>query len=154
MTSRFRIAVGLLATVLLVLPLASRAQDGKTAAKPASAEKPAKPAAPADVTTQGAVTVGGQPIAYTAVAGTLTVGSTDVQDAQLGWMASRSRAASWRWPSPRSPRMQLLLRACFTWPTSRRMPRRKTGPSPSFITAVRAVPRSGCTWVRWAPSTW
>ena len=84
MTSRFRIAVGLLATVLLVLPLASRAQDGKTAAKPASAEKPAEPAAPADVTTQGEVSVGGRQIAYNAVAGTITVGATDEQDAQLG----------------------------------------------------------------------
>ena len=84
MTSRFRIAVGLLATVLLVLPLASRAQDGKTAAKPASAEKPAEPAPPADVTTQGEVSVGGRQIAYNAVAGTITVGATDEQDAQLG----------------------------------------------------------------------
>jgi len=84
MTSRFRIAVGLLATVLLALPLASRAQDGKTAAKPASAEKPAEPTAPADVTTQGEVSVGGRQIAYNAVAGAITVGGTDEQDAQLG----------------------------------------------------------------------
>ena len=39
---------------------------------------------PADSTTQGAIDVGGQHIAYTAIAGTITVGSTDVQDAQLG----------------------------------------------------------------------
>jgi len=37
----------------------------------------------ADSTTEGTVTVGGQAIAYKAVAGTLTVGSTDVQDATL-----------------------------------------------------------------------
>ncbi len=37
-----------------------------------------------DSTTEGAVTVGGQAIAYTAVAGTLTVGSNDQQDAMLG----------------------------------------------------------------------
>jgi carboxypeptidase C (cathepsin A) len=42
------------------------------------------PAAPtADSTTEGTVTVGGQAIAYRAVAGTLTVGSTDAQDATL-----------------------------------------------------------------------
>jgi carboxypeptidase C (cathepsin A) len=39
---------------------------------------------PADSTTEGSVTVGGQAIAYRAVAGTLTVGSTDSQDAMLG----------------------------------------------------------------------
>ena len=41
-------------------------------------------APPGDSTTEGSVTVGGQPIAYQAVAGTLTVGSTDVQDAMIG----------------------------------------------------------------------
>jgi carboxypeptidase C (cathepsin A) len=37
----------------------------------------------ADSTTDGTVTVGGQKIAYTAIAGTLTVGSSDEQDATL-----------------------------------------------------------------------
>jgi len=41
-------------------------------------------APPADSVTEGSVTVGGQAIAYQAVAGTLTVGSTDVQDAMIG----------------------------------------------------------------------
>ena len=71
----------------LVLTLSVRAQDEKAAATPATAEntaKPAEPAAPADSTTQGSVDVGGQHIAYTAIAGTITVGSTDEQDAQLG----------------------------------------------------------------------
>jgi carboxypeptidase C (cathepsin A) len=40
--------------------------------------------APADSITEGSVTVGGQAIAYKAVAGTLTVGATDAQDALLG----------------------------------------------------------------------
>ena len=39
---------------------------------------------PADSITSGSVTVGGQPIAYRAVAGTITVGATDQQDALLG----------------------------------------------------------------------
>src|SRR5580658_2304745 len=47
-----------------------------------AAEKPVPP--PPDSTTQGSVDVAGQHIAYTAVAGTLTVGANDVQDAQLG----------------------------------------------------------------------
>ncbi|WP_255550784.1 peptidase S10 [Granulicella sp. dw_53] len=41
-------------------------------------------AAPADSTTEGSVTVGGQTIAYKAVAGTITVGATDAQDALIG----------------------------------------------------------------------
>src|ERR1700722_19088881 len=39
---------------------------------------------PADSTTEGTVTVGGQVIGYRAVAGTITVGATDQQDALLG----------------------------------------------------------------------
>ena len=46
--------------------------------------KPAEKAPPADSTTQGAMDARGQHIAYTAVAGTITVGATDDQDSQLG----------------------------------------------------------------------
>ncbi len=50
-----------------------------------STEAEKKPApAPADSTTEGSVTVGGKQIAYTAVAGTLTVGASDTQDATIG----------------------------------------------------------------------
>jgi carboxypeptidase C (cathepsin A) len=50
-----------------------------------STESEKKPnTAPADSTTEGTVTVGGKVIAYRAVAGTLTVGSNDTQDATLG----------------------------------------------------------------------
>ena len=49
------------------------------------APEPATPApAPVDSTTDGTVTVGGKSIAYKAVAGFVTVGSTDAQDAMLG----------------------------------------------------------------------
>ena len=82
-----RFSVALLAAALLLLPAFTRAEDD-TAAKPAAADKAADKTAektlPAEVTTQGSVTVGGKAIAYTAIAGTLTVGSSDVQDAQLG----------------------------------------------------------------------
>jgi carboxypeptidase C (cathepsin A) len=54
-------------------------------AKPAAPDAPKPPAnAIPDSTTEGTVTVAGQRIAYTAVVGTLTVGSTDAQDAMLG----------------------------------------------------------------------
>ena len=52
--------------------------------RPHRRKKPPSPAPPADSTTQGTIDVGGQHIAYTAIAGTITVGSTDGQDAQLG----------------------------------------------------------------------
>jgi carboxypeptidase C (cathepsin A) len=71
----------LLAASLLVVPTFLRAEDAPPAAKPTAAtEKPL----PTEVTTQGTVDAGGQHIAYTAIAGTLTVGATDIQDAQLG----------------------------------------------------------------------
>ncbi|HME07906.1 MAG TPA: hypothetical protein VKG25_12700 [Bryobacteraceae bacterium] len=47
------------------------------------------PIPPADSTTTGSVIVGGQPIAYRAVAGTITVGATDQQDALLGLNGNR-----------------------------------------------------------------
>jgi carboxypeptidase C (cathepsin A) len=43
------------------------------------------PTAAPDSVTEGSVVVGGQTIAYKAVAGTITVGSTDPQDATLGF---------------------------------------------------------------------
>jgi carboxypeptidase C (cathepsin A) len=47
--------------------------------------KPSSMAAPAaDSETEGSITIGGQAFAYRAVAGTLTVGATDVQDATIG----------------------------------------------------------------------
>jgi hypothetical protein len=44
-------AAGLLAAALLVLPFQVRAQEDKSAAKPATPEKPAEAAPPADSTT-------------------------------------------------------------------------------------------------------
>jgi carboxypeptidase C (cathepsin A) len=73
-----------LAASLLLLPTFVHADDETPAAKPAAADKAAEKTPPSEVTTQGAVEVGGQHIAYTAIAGTITVGATDVQDAQLG----------------------------------------------------------------------
>jgi carboxypeptidase C (cathepsin A) len=53
-------------------------------ATPVAPTPPAPPVQP-DSNTEGTVTVGGQAIAYRAVAGTLTVGATDLQDASLGF---------------------------------------------------------------------
>ena len=60
----------------------------ETAEKPDTAKAPTS--APADSVTTGSVTVGGKTIEYQALAGTLTVGANDSQDAMLGldgkWM--------------------------------------------------------------------
>jgi carboxypeptidase C (cathepsin A) len=84
MNRRLSLAAVLCAAAFLLAPFLGRAQDDKTTAKPAPAEKSAEAAPPPDSTTQGTVTARGQQIAYTAIAGTITVGATDEQDAQLG----------------------------------------------------------------------
>jgi carboxypeptidase C (cathepsin A) len=85
MISNLRFAAGFAAVALCLVPASIRAAQD-TSLKPASAEKPVEvAAAQADSTTQGEVTVGGQRIAYTAVAGTITVGATDTQDTQIGF---------------------------------------------------------------------
>ncbi len=86
------VAAGL--ALLSVVPVGMAQDKAAQAAAAASAKKddkmvvevkPATPAPvpPADSTTEGTVTVGGQVIAYKAVAGTLVVGSTDTQDMTL-----------------------------------------------------------------------
>ncbi len=77
------IPVSLLACLILALAgLAWAVQE--QSAKPAEAQKTAESPAPADVTTKGSVEASGQRIDFTAVAGTITVGATDAEDAQLG----------------------------------------------------------------------
>ncbi|MGF7178533.1 S10 family peptidase [Tunturiibacter psychrotolerans] len=58
---------------------------------------------PADSTTEGSVTVGGEKIAYRAVAGTLTVGSTDSQDATLGMDGKMLPDTGEKAPDPEKP---------------------------------------------------
>ena len=56
-----------------------------------------------DAVTDGTVTVGGQTIAYRAVAGTLTVGSSDMQDATLAFDGSLLPDAGVKPPDPEKP---------------------------------------------------
>lgn len=84
MNPLFRRFAVLLGAATLIVSVSARSQDDKAAAKPATQEKAAEPAQPADSTTQGSIDVGGQHIAYTAIAGIITVGATDTEDAQLG----------------------------------------------------------------------
>jgi carboxypeptidase C (cathepsin A) len=58
---------------------------------------------PVDSTTEGSVTVGGQKIVYSAVAGTLTVGSSDSQDAMLGMDGKMLPDTGEKAPDPDKP---------------------------------------------------
>ena len=104
-------ALGALAlgTVLLGVGMArpawaqppSQQDKTKAAEKVAAPVKPAEPATPAaqpDSITENTVTVGGQRIAYRAVAGTITVGSTEAVDGMLGldghWLPDSEMGAS------------------------------------------------------------
>jgi carboxypeptidase C (cathepsin A) len=74
----------LLAASLLIPAALVRGDDDKSKADNKAADKATEKPAATEVTTTGSVDVGGQHILYNAVAGTITVGATDGQDAQLG----------------------------------------------------------------------
>jgi carboxypeptidase C (cathepsin A) len=77
-----RLLAAMFAFAMIVPPVILRADDDeKPAAKPDKGEEKAPPS---DATTPGSIEVGGQRISYSAVVGTVTVGATDTQDAQLG----------------------------------------------------------------------
>ncbi len=70
------------ATTILPGTVARALDDDETPA--VKSDKPEEKAPPSEVTTPGSIEAGGQRITYSAVVGTLTVGATDAQDAQLG----------------------------------------------------------------------
>ena len=80
------LAICVAALVTITPVLAHAAGDDKPSDKAAdkTAEKPAEKTPAQSVTSEGSVDVGGQHILYSALAGTLTVGATNAQDAQLG----------------------------------------------------------------------
>jgi carboxypeptidase C (cathepsin A) len=61
-----------------------RGDDDKSKTDNKAADKAAEKPAATEVTTPGSIDAGGQHILYNAIAGTITVGATDAQDAQLG----------------------------------------------------------------------
>jgi carboxypeptidase C (cathepsin A) len=63
------------------LTFAQDKPEEKSAAAPHTTPSPTTP----DSTTEGSVTIGGQAVAYRAIAGTITVGGTDPQDATIGF---------------------------------------------------------------------
>lgn len=84
MRRKISLAAILLAASIFAFAPRARAADEKPAAKAPESELSTQKFPPPDSTTQGSITLGGQRIDYTAVAGTITVGGTDAQDAQLG----------------------------------------------------------------------
>jgi carboxypeptidase C (cathepsin A) len=78
-----RLLAALVAAAVTFSPAIARAaSDDKPAEK--APEKPAEKPTPQEVTTQGTLDAGGQHILYNAVAGTITVGSSNGEDSQLG----------------------------------------------------------------------
>jgi carboxypeptidase C (cathepsin A) len=81
-------SVALLTVAALAVSYGAQAQErgGERPGGGAGGSRPAAvPAVVPDSTTEGTVMVGGQTIAYKAVAGTITVGASDPQDATLGF---------------------------------------------------------------------
>jgi carboxypeptidase C (cathepsin A) len=111
--SRNRMWVGVSAGVLLVSAVSAlgagpqekkdsdKKKDQKLVVTGTPVVEPAE--LPADSTTEGSVTVGGQAIAYKAVAGTLTVGSSDTQDALLGLDGKMLPDTGEKTPDPEKP---------------------------------------------------
>lgn len=97
------ISAALVLSVLITLPaLVCVAQD-KPAAKSQAPAKSVEAPIPADVITEGSVTVGGQRIPYTAVAGIITVGATDAEDAQLGSSGKPEPGSQLALSEPKNP---------------------------------------------------
>ena len=73
------------ATLTISFFVASLAIAQNNAPAKSDARNAAQPEVPADSITEGSIKVGGQSIDYRAIAGTITVGSSDAQDAMIGF---------------------------------------------------------------------
>ena len=81
---RKTVRIALIAAAGIVLCSAGIAQEKPKEKEAGSGSgNPAQTVAPPDSVTEGTVTIGGQAVVYKAVAGTITVGSTEAQDATL-----------------------------------------------------------------------
>lgn len=92
MTVSARLAAGAFVAALSLVQVRANAQEDTAARRDSGAHKPGAarektmevPPPTPDAITHGMIDAGGQHIAYTAIAGTITVGATDAEDAQLG----------------------------------------------------------------------
>src|SRR6516165_725734 len=74
-----------IATLTMCLVIVTFAVAQNSSSAKSEDRKASQPEVPADSITEGSVRVGGQTIDYRAIAGTLTVGSSDPQDAMIGF---------------------------------------------------------------------
>jgi carboxypeptidase C (cathepsin A) len=73
----------------------------------------AQPGITPDSTTEGTVTVGGQAIAYRAVAGTITVGATEAQDSTLGFDGKPLPDSGLKADAPDAPPVARMFYAAY-----------------------------------------
>jgi carboxypeptidase C (cathepsin A) len=99
-----RFALALFALTCLAQATLLRADDDKAKADAKPDAKAAEKPVATEVTTQGAVDVGGQHILYNAIAGTITVGGTDPQDAQLGLDGKPQPGSQLAMDEPKEPK--------------------------------------------------
>jgi carboxypeptidase C (cathepsin A) len=93
-----------LLVALIATPAFVYSEDDVPAPKNSVADKASEKTPAAEVSTQGSLDLGGQHIAYTATAGTLTVGANDTQDAQLGLDGSPEPGSELALSEPKDPK--------------------------------------------------
>ena len=94
-------------------PPAAAAAAPERGARGGTAAPVAAPGITPDSTTEGTVTVGGQAIAYRAVAGTITVGATEPQDATLGFDGKPLPDSGIKADSPDAPPTARMFYAAY-----------------------------------------
>jgi len=92
------------ALLLCLAPSARLLADDKPKSDDKADSKPADKPAATEVTTTGSVDVGGQHILYNAIAGTITVGGSDAQDAQLGYDGKPIPGSQLAMEAPKEPK--------------------------------------------------
>ena len=99
-----RFALALFALTCLAPSALLYGEDDKAKDDTKSDTKAAEKPAPTEVTSQGSVDVGGQHILYNAIAGTITVGGSDPQDAQLGLDGKPQPGSQLAMDEPKEPK--------------------------------------------------
>ena len=92
---------------------AAAATAPERGARGGTAAAAAQPAITQDSTTEGTVTVGGQAIAYRAVAGTITVGATEAQDSTLGFDGKPLPDSGLKADAPDAPPVARMFYAAY-----------------------------------------
>src|SRR6202048_3819430 len=99
-----RLIAALLALSCMAPATRSHGEDDKTKSEAKADAKTAEKPPLTEVTTQGSVDVGGQHILYNAIAGIITVGATDPQDAQLGFDGKALPGSQLEMDAPKEPK--------------------------------------------------